>query len=215
MAGVETVAFHPTQDAVFFVAAGRVTVAAPPDARNRELAIPPVDHAGPLAFSPDGTRLAVRRGQHIHVHETGGKTLAAVAIPWRTGPREMPTFGPPVRVGGPHVAFSPDGGQVAVADGTALAVYHAVTGERRFHDGALPDAVTGVAFDPGGKWLYAGRRDGTLVAHRTDTFAGDRSVVFRWSLGPIRGLAACGDSLLTACDEGVQVWPVAKLLEGV
>ena len=115
----------------------------------------------------------------------------------------------------PHAAFSPDGGQIAIGYDQALAVHHAVTGEQRYWDGKLPDAVTGVAFDPGGKWLYVGRRDGTLVAYRTDIISDERSVVFRWSLGPIHALALCGDSLLTACDEGVQVWPMAKLLEGV
>jgi WD40 repeat protein len=113
------------------------------------------------------------------------------------------------------VAFSPDGVQVAIGYDRAIAVHHAATGERRFWDGQLPDEVAGVAFDASGKWLFAGRHDGTLVAYRTDIISNERSVVFRWSLGPIRALAACGDTLLAACDEGVQLWPMAKLLEGV
>jgi WD40 repeat protein len=149
----------------------------------------------------------------IRVHETGGKTLATIPFP-RTDLYRAPSsnIGPPLAL---HVAFSPDGGQIAIGYDQALAVHHAVTGECRFLDGKLPDIITGVAFDPGGKWLYVGRRDGTLVAHRTDIISNERSVVFRWSLGPIHALAMCGDALLAACDEGVQVWPMAKLLEGM
>jgi hypothetical protein len=42
-------------------------------------------------------------------------------------------------------------------------------------------------------------------------------VTFRWGLGPIRGLAVSGDgeALFTADDEGVKVWPIRRLLEGV
>jgi hypothetical protein len=213
MMGGEAVAFHPTQDAVYVIAGGRVMVASPPDARNRELAIPPAEHDSPLVFSRDGTRLAVCAGQQVRIHETGGKALATVPFP--------PTVryhGVPIAPGGrsaPRFDFSPDGGQLAVGFHQAVAVHHAVTGERRFYDGKLPDAVTGVAFDPGGKWLFVGRHDGTLVAYRADILSDERSVVFRWSLGPIHALAACGDSLLAACDEGVQIWPMAKLLEGM
>ncbi|QJW94862.1 hypothetical protein FTUN_2388 [Frigoriglobus tundricola] len=236
MHGVETVAFRPApartsappaptlfdelpddpvRDTMYFVAAGQIMVASPPDARARELAIPLVDRAGPLAFSRDGARLAVRRDQQIRIYETGGKTLAAVPFPRTDIYRTVPVIPRPGRAPAPQVAFSPDGGQVAVGYGRALAVHHAVTGEGRFHDGELPDEVTGVAFAPGGRWLYVGRRDGSLVAYRTDVISDERSVVFRWSLGPIHALAACGEALVTACDEGVQVWPMAKLLEGV
>ncbi len=215
MAGVEAVAFHPAQDAMYTIAGGRVMVASPPDARARELAIPPVEHSGPMVFSRGGTRLAVRRGQHIHVHEAGGKTLATIPFPRTDMYGTFPLVPRVARSLMPHAAFSPDGGQIAIGYDQALAVHHAVTGEQRYWDGQLPDVVTGVASDPGGKWLYVGRGDGTLVAHRTDIISDERSVVFRWSLGPIHALALCGDSLLTACDEGVQVWPMAKLLEGV
>ncbi len=213
--GAGCVAFRPASDGLYTILGERVMVSAPPSATPREVALPPASQSGPLVFSPDGTRLAVVRGQQIRVHETGGQTLATIPFPptnmYRTTTLVF-RVGPPLAL---HVAFSPDGGQIGVGYDQALAVHHAVTGERRFHDGKLPDAVTGVAFDPGGKWLYVGRRDGTLVAYHADTFADERSVVFRWSLGPIHALALCGNSLLTACDEGVQVWPMAKLLEGV
>jgi hypothetical protein len=212
---IETAAFHPARTELYSVASGRMMVAAPPEARPRELAIPAVEHGGPLVFSRDGARLAVRRNQQICIHERGGKSLAALALPQTRLYRTIPAVGAVRRALQPHVAFSPDGGQIAIGYDQALGVYHAVTGEQRFVDSEVEAQVSGVAFDPGGKWLYVGRRDGTLVAYHTDTFAPERSVVFRWSLGPIHALAACGDSLLAACDEGAQLWPMGKLLEGV
>jgi hypothetical protein len=211
---VETATFHPVRTEMYSIAGGRVMVAAP-EARPRELAIPAVEHSGPLVFSRDGTRLAVRRNQQIRVHEKGDKQLAGITLPPTRLFRTIPVVGRVRRSLPPHVAFSPDGGQVAIGYDQALGVYHAVTGEERFLDSEVEAEVSGVAFDPGGKWLYVGRHDGTLVAYHTDTFAPERSVVFRWSLGPIHALAICGDSLLAACDEGAQLWPMAKLLEGV
>jgi WD40 repeat protein len=212
---VETAAFHPTQNELYSISGGHV-VAAPPEARPRELTIHTVEDGGPLVFSRDGARLVVRRDQRIRVYETGGPGLAAITLPQTHLRRTIPVAGraalsAPV----PHSAFSPDGGQIAIGYDQALGVYHAVTGEERFLDNEVEAQVSGVAFDPGGRWLYVGRRDGTLVAYHTDTFAPDRRVVFRWSLGPIHALAPCGDSLLAACDEGAQLWPMAKLLEGV
>jgi hypothetical protein len=204
----------PAPDTMCFIAGGHVMVAAPPGARARELALSEVEHTGPLAFGADGTRLAVRRGQEIHIHETGGKALAAIPFPRTTLQYRPLPEARVARLGPPHVSFSPDGGQVAVGYDQAVGVYHAVTGAQRFAEGALEAEVSGAVFDSTGKWLFVGRRDGTLVAYHTDTFAKERSVVFRWTLGPIHALARCGDSLLTACDEGAQLWPMAQLLEG-
>ena len=71
---VESVAFHPLRNAMYFVSGGRVTVASPPEARARDLTIPRVEHSSPLVFSRDGTRLAVRRG---HEHQDLGHRSVA------------------------------------------------------------------------------------------------------------------------------------------
>jgi hypothetical protein len=215
MAPTSAVAFHPVTGALYFVTGGMVLTASPPGARAHGSGVPGAIQDGPLAFSRDGARLAVQRNDDIHVHETAtGAQVTAIQRPYTIGhPLPMHVRPPPPIVA--QVAFSPDGGQIAVGFGRAVAVYHAVTGARRFHNGDLADAASGVAFDPGGKWLFVGRHDGTLGAYHTDTFAEDRSVMLRWSLGPIRALATCGDSLLAACDEGAQLWPMAQLLEGL
>jgi hypothetical protein len=208
---VQTATLHPTRDVECSLINGRLFCA---DLQTSTARPCPVsgENTGPLVFSRDGSRLAVRRGQTICVCQSDGTELSSLAFP-RSNVYGVPHYRN-ANVA-PRVAFSPDGGQIAVGYDRALAVHHTVTGEQRFWDGHLDAEVTGLAYSPGGEWLYVGRRDGSLVALRTDAFSDERSVVLRWSLGPIRALAPCGDALLTACDEGVQVWPMAKLLEGL
>lgn len=215
MAPVDAVAFQPNRDALHFIAASSILVSEPPDARPSGSAFFATG-SGPLVFANSGTRIAVRHGQTIEIHDTSpiekrslGTELASLPFPRHTNPHIAP--GRSV----PRVAFAPDGGHVAIGFGQALAVHHAVTGAQRFADGTLEATVTGLAYSPDGEWLYVGRQDGTLDVRSTATFASERSVVLRWSLGPIHAVAACGDALLTACDEGVQVWPMPKLLEGL
>jgi hypothetical protein len=210
---VAPLAFHPVEHSVYGVtSSGALVTSTFPPVNWRTVPEVRAEPAGPLAFSRDGSRVAVGGDETIRVYELNGTGRAWFPFPrsyHRGIPRSRSQFA------APHVAFSPDGGQVAVGYDYAVAVHHAVTSEQRFLDGTLEGEVSGVAFDPGGKWLYVGRRDGTLVAYRTDTFAPERSVVFRWSLGPIRAMTVCGDALLSACDEGVQIWPMPKLLEGL
>jgi hypothetical protein len=208
MARADAVAFHPG-GALYFVTGGSVLVSAPPVTRPTGSGAPVAGATGPLAFGGD-SRLAVVCGQSVRICASNGGAPVVLPLPLSSGvgsPRN------PLAV--PHTAFSPDGGQVAIGYNRGLVVHHAATGEQRFLTGTLEAEVSGVAFGSGGKWLFVGRRDGTLVALHTDTFATERSVVFRWSLGPIRALAMCGQALLTACDEGVQLWPMPKLLEGL
>ncbi len=77
--------------------------------------------------------------------------------------------------------------------------------------------MTGVAFDPSGHWLYVSRADGSLLAYPTERFEPERTVTFRWSLGQLFGLAVStdGETLFTACDEGVKALPIRRLLDGV
>ena len=214
MVDVRAVAFHPAGE-LYFVTVGSVLLASPPDARATGAGLNMDNATGPLAFSRDGSRVAIARGDEVQVCETAtGAELATVLRPIPSNQR-MPIPDWVGRPRGLRVALSPDGAQVAVGFGRALAVYHAVTGAQRFLDNDLDDVVSGVAFDASGKRLYVARFDGTLAAYHTDTFAPDRTVVLRWSLGPIRALALCGTAVVTACDEGTKVWPVEKLLEGV
>lgn len=203
-------AFRPLGE-LYIATGGSVQVVAQPGARATGAGLNVTDATGPLAFDRAGARVAVACDGHVRVFETSGAALATVPRPHPSNIR----IGVPDRRAGARVALSPDGAQVAVGFGRALAVYHAVTGAQRFLDNDLDDEVSGVAFDPGGKWLYVSRFDGTLAAYHTATFAPERTVILRWSLGPIHALALCGADLVTACDEGAKVWPVEKLLEGL
>jgi hypothetical protein len=206
----DAIAFHPTRNALYYIAAGRVLTAPLAEERSVPLPLRADGCERPLVFNRDGSRLAVRDRQSIRIFTLDGTELVALPFPNVTvyvGERDQEAR--------PQVAFSPDDTQVAIGYGRALAVHHPVTGELRYSNGALEAEVTGIAFDPTGRWMFVGRLDGTLVAYRASTFAQDQSVVLRWSLGPIRALARCGDALLTACDEGVKIWPMPKLLEGL
>jgi hypothetical protein len=94
-----------------------------------------------------------------------------------------------------------------------VAVYHAATGERRLWQGSHPAQVSGVAFDPAGRFVFLATADGSLLAYRADSFDPGQTVTLRWGLGPIRGIAAAGDTIYTAVDDGVKAWPVRRLLE--
>ena len=171
-AAADAIAFHPTRDELYFIAAGRVRVASPPESCARELPFPPMECVATRVEAATVRGLAVCCGQTVRIYELNGTERAAISFP-RTTVYRVPSDRDPVAAM-PRVAFSPDGGQVAVGLGQALAVHHAVTGEQRFLDSALEAEVAGVAFDPGGTWLYVGRRDGSLIAHHTDTFAPER-----------------------------------------
>ena len=206
-AEVSAFAFHPA-GALYLVTEGGLLACEQPLARPVGTKFSHAADRGPVAFSANGERAAFRGPSGIQLFEIDGTPLARVAQPtsavhWRPTP------------GAPHVALSADGSHVAVALGPALAVYHTVTGERRFYDGKLDDSATGAAFDASGKWLFVAQWSGSVVAYPTDMFAPERTVVLRWSLGPVRALAAFGDALVAACDEGAKVWPVAQLLSGV
>jgi hypothetical protein len=202
-------AFHPTSGALYLVSNGGVLVCEQPLARPVGTKFSLAVQGGPVAFSANGERVALRTESGIQVYEADGTPLARVPLPASLVNGQRPT------PGAPHVALSADGSQVAVALGFALAVHHAVTGERRFYNGKLDDGATGAAFDASGKWLLVSQWSGSLVAHPTDTFAPERTAVLRWSLGPVGAMTACGDAIVTACDEGAKVWPVAQLLSGV
>ena len=180
---VEAVAFPPRQRrSNSFVTAGSVLVADRPTARASAHW-----YRGRLEPARGGgaAKLALRVPT---VDAAGGAGRAGDRrVPRDDRRRNSPTCGsrdrpPPIsasrrgRAARPRSRF--DGGQFAIGYERAVGVYHTVTGEQRFADGELEAEVTGVAFDPGGKWLYVGRRDGTLVAYHTGTFAKEPGVVF-------------------------------------
>jgi hypothetical protein len=208
---VEQVAFHPGGRRVGYTTAGRLMLSGVSELREPVEAVASLTASNPVAFSPDGSRVAVRVEEwgEIHSVDAGGPP---VRFPLPESMAFQHTR-PPAPQQPAYFAFSGDGSQIAVGVGTAVAVYHAATGERRLWQGSHPAQVSGVAFDPAGRFVFLATADGSLLAYRADSFDPGQTVTLRWGLGPIRGIAAAGDTIYTAVDDGVKAWPVRRLLE--
>ena len=210
------VAFHPSDRDLVVIVDGELIRAELPGCNAPFVAVPRVSDAGPAVFSPDGERVAVRNGENLEIHDLEhGQPPVSFQLP------NTVQYGNQVRRPSlqlrAHVAFSADGQLIATGIGEAISVHSAITGDLQFWTGTLPAEVTGVAFDPAGKWLYVGRHDGSLLAYPSDSFKPEKTVTLRWSLGTLRGLAVTGDgeTLFSAGDEGVKAWPIRRLLAGV
>jgi WD40 repeat protein len=110
-----------------------------------------------VAFSPDGTTLAVGTGDPFKPDGAGEVRLCDVAARrWRTIPAGA--TGPIA-----SLAFSPDGRVLAAAGGGRGAILWGVsTGQERAIFPSLPQGVACVAFAADGKTLATGCYDGTV-----------------------------------------------------
>ena len=153
---------------------------------------------GNVAFSPDGTRLAVASSIGIWIYDVRpGKEKELDLIIGHTG--EVTAL-----------AFSPDGATIASAnwDGT-LYLWNAVTGEQLFTLEGHKGGVRSIAFSPDGKTVASGSWDTKEpVVRLWDTQTGKNKTTFKGHTRDITSVAFSpdGNTLATgSVDKTVQL----------
>jgi len=159
-----------------------------------------------VAFSPDSTRLATASADGIHVWETDSRRVVTAA--------EVPV------ARWDHVAFRPDGGQIAAtaSDGTVVLV-DAVTGQRIGREARHGGAVSFLAYSPDGSRVVTAGMDGT-VQIRDATTAERLHKLFVTYPKPFRCAAISPDGTRVAAGDvrgGVLLWDVVtgQIVESV
>jgi WD40 repeat protein len=178
--------------------------------RNREVFTWSGKEGGVLdvAYSPDGRWLAARGVEVVRIWDAAGKEVHALRVP-------HPTI---VGIRG-SLAFSPDGGRLAVSGivtdsnqqrRVVLHVFEVATGERVFAMERAWSGVDGigtpVAYSPDGKWLALGGQRTLLWEAATGrpgpALRGNETSAQRLSF------FADGARLVTAGLQSVRVWDV-------
>jgi WD40 repeat protein len=155
-----------------------------------------------LAFSPDGTLLAVPSNDHtVKVHDPrSGRLLRSL---------------PGIRAEAHNVAFSPDGTLLAAAEwtGTLLLWRTADWGEPVRVPLGLGNDIWSLAFSPNGRYLAAGGRLGMAIWKVAGAAGRPRleRLVKPWPTWTT-ALAFSPDSRLVACDanEPLRIWDVEE-----
>jgi WD40 repeat protein len=172
--------------------------------RQGRFGAPNTNPRWPLAFSPDGTRLAI-------AHK--GKTSGPVGI-WNVVTRAYEVTLPRHREVATCGAYSPDGTLLATgsADSTAR-LSDAATGTERHILRGHTNAVTAVVFTRDGEHVLTASVDKSVRLWRTDT----GKLINKLTAGSLTGgvyalaLSANGETLASAWGDGtVRLWNVAK-----
>jgi WD40 repeat protein len=136
------------------------------------------DHGGVLAFSPNGTTLAVA------AYVSAPPRLLEVA----TGQERLSLKATYVRA----LAFHPDGSKLATGDRSGVVVlWDAVKGSELVRRQEHKDRVNAVAFSPNGSWLASAGEDGQVLLWGMPTGDKQRG----WQLpGPVTSVTFAPDS---------------------
>jgi WD40 repeat protein/uncharacterized caspase-like protein len=152
-----------------------------------------------LAFSPDGTTLAVAQAKPLKLFDVAsGKQL-----------REFVQTSPDEIVMTDAVAYSPDGKTLASASGTKIHIWDAATGSKLRTLEGHDSSVTAVMFSHDGKTLASGSDDNTLKLWDAATWREQRTLKEEsW----IRAVAFSPDDRRVAggtYENRIKVWNVA------
>jgi WD40 repeat protein len=163
--GLSAVAFAPSGNLLAYGAANALHLCEPDTGKElRQIRIP--DGVVSLAFSPDGTTVAVRGlSQLVHLWEAEtGKMLRQLGDPApaaaRGGVVLASPFGgtPEVR----NVAFSPDGRRIAAAAGSTIRVWDSATGKEVPLADSHQGVLTAVAVSADGATVVSRGADHTV-----------------------------------------------------
>jgi WD40 repeat protein len=173
------VAFHPDGRRLATATASDVRVWDFQSGQEVLAVLNPVPWARSIAFSRDGSRLAVAGCE-------GRATALVKLFDLRSG-RDALTLTSPSREGIRSVCFSPDGSRLLLVGGDAVALWEGTTRREELTLRGFPGAVRGLAFHPDGRRL-ASVVDGGLdtvwdlttarESFRIPTFAGQAHLAF-------------------------------------
>jgi WD40 repeat protein len=152
-----------------------------------------------MAFSPDGTLLAIARA--------GGTTLL-----WNPRTRRIASELPDAKKGADVVAFSPDGRLLATGGiDSGVRIWTVATGERTFLLLGHTNPISALAWSPDGRVIVSASPDRTVKIWRVQGLVGGSSLAA--TLGgngaPVAALAysADGTRLMTGGEDGTaRVW---------
>ena len=153
---------------------------------------------GGLAFSPNGTTLAIPKANfNVVLWNTASRTDDDVLIGHSQQVKS--------------VAFSPDGRTLATASAGTILLWDVAHGELRTKLKPDQARLEWVAFSPDGTTLASSGRDGTI---KLWSLASSQHVgTLRGHVGPVGGLAFSRDGRLLASggwDKTIRLWPTAN-----
>ncbi len=169
------------------------------------LSLPTKGAGNDVAFSPDGTQIAVGSADAgIGIYNSNnGKLL--IQFPTGSGYNG-------------RIVFSPDGKRIASASDDGAYVWDVTTGKKlvTFSGHGKGVAISGIAYSPDGKWIATSGNDATIKIWNSETGAEIFTLIGH--TGPTFGVAFSPDGQYLATssvDRTVKVWALPKAGEQV
>jgi WD40 repeat protein len=151
---------------------------------------------GQLAWSPDGTLLAIGTRASVVLLAPLSEAEARVFAAPSGWENPSPSFG--------AVAFSPDGAQVAGGFTVVVPVWDVASGDLVHEHHNVSGEVTSVAYSPDGQWIAASGARGGFVSPSTTTIPSfwiDSAPEVTWSV-----TFSPDSTMLASSGPSIQIW---------